>query len=270
MINSENQKGTHSSTQFFRDIEIEFLIHELKDPISIIESGTRAMLEKPQKYGELSARQEKTLKRSLRNVRKVREMLNGLLEIGRSEAGQFACRSFHVLDSIHTVLHDVLATTAAHAPDLNGIHETDSEKQLQQFFQQHGISFDISPQARELEVVQDEIKFRQIFGNLLKNAIHHRKEQVYIRLAQEGDVIQLDVADDGPGIKAEHHDVIFQRYTRISPHPDLPRQGHGLGLAGALILARCLGGNIELRSTHGQGATFRLTLPITFDREDFS
>ena len=268
-MNNPKQHKTNSSTQFFREIEIEFLIHELKDPISIIESGTRAMLEKQEKYGALSARQEKTLKRSLRNARKVREMLNGLLEIGRSEAGQFACHPFRVLDSIHAVLHDVLDGTDLYTADAEGFHEPENEKQLHQFFRQHGITFDISAQARESEVIQDDTKFRQIVGNLLKNALHHRKDHVFIRLAREGDCIQIDVSDDGPGIEAEHHEAIFQRYTRIAPHSGQARQGHGLGLAGALILARCLGGDIELHSTRGQGATFRLILPITFDREDF-
>lgn len=270
MKNTYRHEETSSPTQFFRDIEIEFLIHELKDPISIIESGTRAMLEKQKKYGELSTRQEKTLKRNLRSVRKVREMLNGLLEIGRSEAGQFACRSFQALDSMYTVMREILDTSTAHAPDTEESHEPGSEGQLQQFFRQHGISFDISSQAGEIELFQDETKFRQIFGNLLKNALHHRKECVHIRLAREGGSIQIDVADDGPGVSDEHREAIFQRYTRITPQPDQSRQGHGLGLAGALILARCLGGDIELHSIRGQGATFRLILPITFDREDLS
>jgi signal transduction histidine kinase len=40
------------------------------------------------------------------------------------------------------------------------------------------------------------------------------------------------------------------------------RKGHGLGLAGANIISRCLGGGLELESEKGKGATFRLTLPV--------
>ncbi|MGD2097594.1 MAG: hypothetical protein PVG35_08445, partial [Desulfobacterales bacterium] len=53
--------------QFFRDIEIEFLVHELKDPIAIIETGLRTLLERQDKFGPLSERQQNTLKRTLRN-----------------------------------------------------------------------------------------------------------------------------------------------------------------------------------------------------------
>jgi signal transduction histidine kinase len=45
----------------------------------------------------------------------------------------------------------------------------------------------------------------------------------------------------------------------------VPRKGHGLGLAGALILARCLGGDIKIESQKGQGAMFRLTLPLKLE-----
>ena len=64
---------------FFKDIEIEFLIHELKDPISIIETGARTLLEKQSRFGQLVPRQEKTLHRIVRNAQKAREMLYGLL-----------------------------------------------------------------------------------------------------------------------------------------------------------------------------------------------
>jgi hypothetical protein len=70
-----------NENEFFREIEIEFLIHELKDPISVIETGVRMLLERRERHGPLSLRQEKTLKRVLRNAQKARNMMYGLLEI---------------------------------------------------------------------------------------------------------------------------------------------------------------------------------------------
>ena len=97
---------------FFRDIEIEFLIHELKDPIAVIETGLRTLLEKQEKFGTLSARQNKILKRSLRNSNKARAMLNSLLEIGRSEAGCFVCCRFPPVKAALGVLLEALDTVA--------------------------------------------------------------------------------------------------------------------------------------------------------------
>jgi signal transduction histidine kinase len=69
------------------------------------------------------------------------------------------------------------------------------------------------------------------------------------------------VRDDGPGIEPDHHELIFRRYTQVKECTLGERRGHGLGLAGALILARSIGGDIRVTSRKGQGATFRLTLP---------
>ena len=77
-----------------------------------------------------------------------------------------------------------------------------------------------------------------------------------------GDNLLLAVTDDGPGVEPEHHDMIFRRYAQVAECSVVARKGHGLGLAGAQILARCLGGDIKIDSRKGQGATFRLMLPV--------
>ncbi len=246
-----------SRGNFFRELEIEFLLHELKDPLSIIETGMRSLLEKSEKYGPLSPRQEKTLKRTLRNTKKVREMLNGLLEIGRSEAGRFACCRFQPAQSLYAVLVDVLEIT----DEVNVDPET-VQHEMRHVFSLHDISLHIAPQVFDIEVEQDETKFRQIIGNLIKNALYHKRTGIEILMAQEQSSVVIDVIDDGPGIAPEYHHLIFQRYTQIRESEAVTRQGHGLGLAGSLILAQSLGGNIELHSEQGKGATFRLILPV--------
>ena len=71
------------------------------------------------------------------------------------------------------------------------------------------------------------------------------------------------VSDDGPGIESRHHEAVFQRYLRLDSENDAPRGGHGLGLACSRILARSMGGDIQLTSSRGKGALFRLNLPIS-------
>jgi signal transduction histidine kinase len=66
-------------------------------------------------------------------------------------------------------------------------------------------------------------------------------------------------SDDGPGIEPENHAMVFQRYAQVKECSIVPRKGHGLGLAGANIISRCLGGSLELESEKGKGATFRLS-----------
>lgn len=245
---------------FFREVDIEFLVHELKDPIAVIETGLRTLLERKEKFGPLSEKQERTLKRTLRNSRKARGMLNHLLEIGRSQSGCFDSSRFKPFDAAFRTLSDALETTVW------GVFEKfcsiGDRDEASAFLDRCGIHLSIEPEVRNVEMVQDETKFCQIVGNLLKNALHHRKERVAIRMRHEGERLFVEITDDGPGIDPEHHQLIFQRYTRLKECRLMPRSGHGLGLAGARIMARRMGGDIFVESRRGKGTTFRLVLPM--------
>ncbi|MCF8067407.1 MAG: HAMP domain-containing histidine kinase [Desulfobacterales bacterium] len=249
---------------FFKDIEVEFLIHELKDPVSIIETGARTLLEKQDKYGTLSKRQEKTMKRALRNSKKIREMLSTLLEVGRSEANAFHFTFFNPKKVIDEVLKDSIETMASDIFDQIENHNT--TKNTYEILSENGIVVDISQNIANTELNQDEVKFRRISGNLFKNALHYRRNQIEIRLFMEFDNLILSVKDDGPGIDKKYHDIIFQQYARINTGTSQARSGHGLGLAGAQVLARSLGGDINLTSKKEDGATFRLMLPFSFNQ----
>jgi len=251
--------------RFFREVDIEFLIHELKAPIAVIETGVRTILEKKDKFGPLTPRQEKILKRTLRNSNRARTMLNSLLEIGRSEAGCFFCCRFKPVSSAYGVLLEMLDGLSEDI--FEPFRSPTEEKAVREFLDRQGIMLTIAPALEQTELVQDETKFRQILGNLIKNALHFRKERVEIRMKLENDHVLVEVADDGPGIDPAHHQMIFERYRQVKECTLLPRNGHGLGLAGAMIMARRLGGDIELESTRGEGATFRLRLPLSFRTE---
>jgi signal transduction histidine kinase len=258
------QDGSHFEAEtpenFFRDVEIEFLIHELKDPLAIIETGLRTLLERQDKYGQLAPRQEKTLKRTLRNSKKARQMLNNLLEIGRSESGCFISCRFQPAESAYQALKDSIETLAGNV--FEEFMNCDSEDEARQCLSEAGILLDVDPQVVKTEMFQDEVKFRQIIGNLIKNALHHRKQRIELKVRIENNQLIADVTDDGPGIDPDHHELIFKRYAQVKECSIVPRRGHGLGLAGALILARTLGGDIKIKSELGKGATFRLSLPI--------
>ena len=261
--NQEEQETTERPDQFFREIEIQFLIHELKDPIAIVETGLRTLLEKKEKFGPLAPKQENTLKRTLRNTKKAREMLNNLLEIGRSESGCFICSHFQPAKSVFQAMKDSLEIMTGPLSDEIGKYQ--SEKDALELLTRNGIHLDISSRVSDTEIFQDEVKFRQIVGNLLKNALHHRREKLEITMDLENDIVSLTVSDDGPGVEPDHHEMIFKRYAQVKECSIVPRKGHGLGLAGALILARCLGGDIKIVSEKGQGAAFCLTLPVSME-----
>jgi signal transduction histidine kinase len=259
----EEQEITERPEEFFREIEIQFLIHELKDPIAIVETGLRTLLEKQEKFGPLNPRQANTLKRTLRNTKKAREMLNNLLEIGRSESGCFICSHFQPAKSVYKAMKESLEIMTGPLSEEIGKYE--AEKDALELLNRNGIYLDISPRVLDTEIFQDEIKFCQIVGNLLKNALHHRREKLEIKMDIVDDVVSITVSDDGPGVEPDNHEMIFKRYAQVKECAIVPRKGHGLGLAGALILAQCLGGDIKIVSQKGQGAAFCLTLPVSME-----
>jgi len=248
--------------EFFQNLDVEFLIHELKDPIAVIETGARTLLEKQDKFGSLSSRQEKTMNRIIRNARKAREMLYSLLEVGRSEAGSFACNRFKLVETTFDVLANCLEVLDPFIAEK--IHQDHDMLQVLAYLDSYGISLSAPPDLLQTDMHQDQVKYRQIIGNLVKNALHFRRERIDIKMEKNKDFLLVAVTDDGPGVEPEHCESIFQRYSQANNCTITPRQGHGLGLAGARIMARCLGGNIELTCSKTEGTRFQLSLPIVF------
>ncbi len=260
-IETDNPMGPATGSGFFRDINVEFLIHELKDPISVIETAVRMLLEKPDKFGPLTNRQEKALNRALRNSKKARSLLADMLEVGRSDAGCFQSCRFNPASIIEEVLMEALESFGASpceaAPEVGQGPARDA------LLNQLGIHLTCSEVVRGAQLCQDEAKFRQIVGNLIKNALQHRRRRLEIDMDVLEDQLIVEVVDDGPGVEEENRELIFERYMRLKACVLLSRTGHGLGLAGARILARHLGGDITVKSNLGAGAAFRLVLPLT-------
>jgi signal transduction histidine kinase len=268
-MNAKSPPDAHVDTRsaenrhFFREVEIEYLIHELKDPLAVIESGLRMLLERQEKIGPLVPKQKRTLLRVLRNTHKARDMVNGLLEIGRSQSGCIVCHSFNPLDAVMSSLKAVLEATALKGEGIS-VDWSDEQQRLQ-FLTQQDIYLHTSSNVCHSEMLQDETKFRQIFGNLVKNGLHYRRQRLEIRMTiEKTDCLCIDVADDGPGVSPEHRELIFKRYTQAHACELTSRQGHGLGLAASFIIAQCLGGTIELSRSAENGASFKMRLPLHF------
>jgi len=245
---------------FFRDLNLQLLVHDLKDPLAVINSNLRMLLERQDKWGRLSARQDKTLKRTLRSAKKARDMVYTLLEIGQSQAGCFHCSDFDPVETAFTVLTDVLETMSGAIFDQLASYKKQQEALA--YLAECGVIYEISPSVRSIKIHQDRVRFRQIAGNLIKNALCYRRKQVCIRLKTSQDRLIVEIVDDGPGIAPEYHETVFDSYTQVNECTLSPRRGHGLGLAGARLLAHSLNGEIELESEKGQGALFRLILPL--------
>lgn len=117
-----------------------------------------------------------------------------------------------------------------------------------------------------LVVLGDDARLRQVVGNLLSNALTHTPPGtgVVARLrATEGMGI-IEVADQGPGLTPEQAARVFERFYRVDSARSRPAAsgGSGLGLAIVAALVAAHGGTVEVDSAPGEGATFRVRLPL--------
>jgi two-component system OmpR family sensor kinase len=111
----------------------------------------------------------------------------------------------------------------------------------------------------------DEARLRQIIANLVGNAAAHTPPGTPVRIGvgtADGRAV-LEVADEGPGMTADHAGRVFDRFYRTD-HSRTRSGGAnaGLGLAIARSLARAHDGDVVLETALGEGACFRLTLPL--------
>ena len=141
-------------------------------------------------------------------------MINDLMEIGRSESGCFLCCRFQPEKTVRSVLIEELETLTA------GTISADTDDASGLNLEAHGVFLSIDAQTERTEMLQDETKFRQILGNLIKNALRYRKNRMNIHVGIEQDRLLIDVSDDGPGVKPEDHELIFRRYAQANQESD--------------------------------------------------
>lgn len=108
-------------------------------------------------------------------------------------------------------------------------------------------------------VYADQHRLRQIVRNLLTNAVRYGGSEISIESIEQGDMVVLRVADNGPGIPAEEQEAIFLPYHRASRLKGLAGSV-GLGLSIARTLARLMGGELRYHQQDGW-SRFDLELP---------
>jgi signal transduction histidine kinase len=116
---------------------------------------------------------------------------------------------------------------------------------------------------REVFIISDEAKFRQILVNLIDNSMKFTSEGfIELGVTKNENKIEIWVKDTGIGIPKDHHDKIFERFRQVETSNTRKYGGNGLGLAISKGLVEMLGGEIWLESEQGKGTSFYFSLPI--------
>lgn len=240
-----------------KNIQTSHLVHDLKNPVNIIETGARSLLDKQDRYGILSPGQEKVIKRMLRNALKIRHLANSMLEVDMAATGVVKtsdCTLSAILKNALVELFDIVDPRVSDA-----LEEAPSLEQIQGILRAQDIYLEAEESQISRTIQTDETKMCLIITNLLSNAFKYKQRSVYIKCLADGENITVSVRDDGPGIPECYHQQIFDQYFQCSKIEGFPVRGHGLGLAGALALTQAMGGVLSLCKSP-QGAEFMVQI----------
>jgi signal transduction histidine kinase len=217
---------------------IAMLVHDLRHPLSSL-----GLIAEVLDAEDLAPQERRHVVQQIRTMcSEMARLVDDVLVASRLEAGVFSVepRAVHVRTVIEPVL-TVFTPVAAR--------------------RRVALAFDGS---LDMEVRADPQKLRQALDNLVANALKFtpRGGRVRVRVWREPDHVAFEIADSGPGIAADEHAAIFDRYRQGSR--GRAAGGAGLGLAIARGIAEAHQGTISVSPGDLGGAAFRITLPAGF------
>ncbi|WP_247004721.1 sensor histidine kinase [Halosolutus gelatinilyticus] len=214
--------------------------HDLQEPLRMVSSYLQLI---ERRYDdELDEDGREFLEFAIDGADRMRAMIDGLLQYSRVETQGKPLEPIDLNDVVSDVCHDL---------DVR-ITESNADVQVE----------DLS------RVVGDEHQLRQVFQNLLKNAIEYSgdtRPRVRIFNERNGTGWTVAVQDEGIGIDPANQDEIFEVFHRLNARNN--RSGSGIGLALCERIVERHGGEIWVESEPGKGSTFSFTLPAAMDHE---
>jgi PAS domain S-box-containing protein len=232
---AESEASNRAKTGF-----LAAMSHELRTPLNAIAGYAQLIQEGI--AGPVTEQQQEYLTRIRGSQQHLLAIVNDLLNYGRIEAGEVMYDLSPV--SMHEVIERVLSMVVPQA----------ERKQLRLYEERCD--------AR-LNALADQLKTEQILLNLVSNAVKFTPDggTVVVSCSLREGVTTVDVRDTGPGIPEDMQDAIFDPFVQLGRTLTSAHEGAGLGLAISRDLARAMHGDVTVRSTFGEGATFTLSLP---------
>lgn len=237
--NKQEMEVMKQHEQFRREF-LQNLAHEFKTPVFAIQGYIESLLSGGMNNPEINKR---FLEKTEKNVARLVALLQDLDEISKLERGEL------VLFKTHFIVQDLVKE----------VFESLSIKAEQQ-----QISFSIKKGCEmPLTAWADQEKIRQVFINLLDNAIKYGKPGGHITASMyriDEKKLLIEISDDGMGIPERHLQRIFERFYRTEEGRSRDITGSGLGLAICKHIVEAHGQTIHVRSTEGVGTTVGFTL----------
>ncbi|MDP2099344.1 MAG: PAS domain S-box protein [Methylobacter sp.] len=225
-------------------MKVEFVStvsHELRTPLTSISGALGLVIGGA--LGELPASVKQMLDIAYKNSKRLALLINDLLDMEKLLAGK---------------MHLDLQTQAL----MPLVEET--LESVQAYGEQYQVVFNLVERADDVQVRVDAGRLQQVLTNFLSNAAKFSPAGAEVKIAvrRHKNVLHLEVIDQGPGIPAEFHGRIFQKFSQADASDTRQKGGTGLGLAISKELIERMNGLIGFDSEEGQGARFYLQLPV--------
>ena len=220
-----------------REQLFEFIVHDLKNPLSAIQMGLELM-----DTGDSSDPTSLIQLDRLRDTaHAMGRMIQDILDIGRAE-------------QVGLELHKTQIPLSTWIPHL--LREVESQAQ----HMNHELSWNC---PAGLEVEADQEFLRRLLLNLLDNALKYSSSgsRTRIEARPEGIVVRLEVQDQGPGIPEHMRARIFGKFVRLEEKGGVLHSGSGLGLTFCRLVAEAHEGRIWVEENRPRGSVFVLEIP---------
>jgi two-component system, sensor histidine kinase and response regulator len=232
-----------------RDDLMKMIVHDLKSPLTSVLAALEMVLDGD--FGAISDSQRRALGDAEAKAEDLLALIEDLLEVARIEETSIQ------LD-LQPIAPAALLTEILHEWEMRLAQEEATA------------TMDVADDAPVFHADKGLIK--RVVSNLIQNALTHSPRAVTIglRARHDGatDGLLFTVADNGPGIPKEYHEIIFRKFEQAKT-PSAPRvRSSGLGLAFCKLAVEAHGGRIWVQSEEGKGSQFHFTLPIHPPRSD--
>lgn len=225
---------------------ISIASHQLRTPMSGVKGVLALLIEEV--LGPLNTEQRQYLQRAYESNERLIALVNDLLNVSRLEQGSL-----------------LLRTEAIDLPALLRTLASEFQPRAARYHQNLLLQASAAgaEKAATGMVQGDPVRLREVFANLVDNAIKYTPEGGTVRLTWRPtpDQVVVEVSDNGVGIPADKLSSLFLKFNRIQNPLSGREFGTGLGLYFARSVVELHQGRIEVASEPGQGTTFRVFLP---------